>query len=281
MVGHFYPHRLRLTIKDLNTGPTDPSATPLWATTHKRPPGSVDYTGGTTTVGTMTLTPDQRVVKPTGKLFPYTLSVAMQPTPARTLTRSATWQAVSDPAGASFEYRTETATGSGPFSAPLAGPSTTDPLTQRLRDGSTVCASARAHHPVNGLTTGWSQWRCVTAPYDDRALVPQAGKVHRSHRAGYFHGTTTELSSTGASVTGTRVSPSTALITVGARVSSTGGGLSAYVGSHLVDRWSLQSTHAHRVWHRIDTEGRSGTVVLKKTAAGSVVLDGLEVRKHP
>jgi hypothetical protein len=281
MVGHFYPDRVRLTIKDLNTGPTDPSAAPLWATTLKRPPGSVNYTGGTTTVGTMTLTPDQSVTKATGKLFPYTLSVAMPQPPARTLTRSATWQAVSDPAGASFEYQTETAIGSGPFSTPLVGASTTDPLVEPLRDGRTVCASARAHHPVNGLTTGWSPWRCVTAPYDDRALVRHAGQVDQSHRTGYFHGTTTKLTSTGASVTGVRVSASTRLISVGARVSSTGGELSAYVGSHLVDRWSLQSTRAHRVWHRIDTQGLSGTVLLKKTAAGSVVLDGLEVRQRP
>lgn len=280
MLGHFHPDRLDLTIKDLNTGPVDP-APRLWATSWKRPRQFVNYTGGTTTVGTLTLTPDQRVIKPTGKLFPYSLTVALRPTAARTLTNVGTWQAVSDPAGASFEYQTRAAAGSAPFGGPLTSAAGKAPLTQRLPDGRTVCAVARGHHPANGLTSAWSPQQCITAPYDDRALVRSTGTVARSRFPAFYHGTRTTLRSTGASVSGPVVSASTQLITIGARVAPRGGRISAYVGGRLVGRWSLKSSRARRAWHPIATRGRTGAVLLKKTGAGSVVLDGLEMRQRP
>ena len=281
MVGHFYPDRVELTVKEMNAGDVDTTAPSLWATSWRRPRQYVNYTGGATTVGTLTLTPDRRVITQTGKLFPYTLQATLPSTSARTLTNTATWRAASDPAGATFEYQSRVATGSAPFAAPQVGAARTAPLTLPLPDGQTACASARAHHPVNGLTTAWSATRCVSAPYDDRALVRHSGQVDRSRASGSYHGTRTTLRSTGASVTGPRVSASTRLVSVGAHLAPGGGQVSAYVGGRLLGRWSLRSSHARTVWHSLDTRGRSGVVLLKKTGAGSVALDGLEVRHRP
>jgi hypothetical protein len=77
------------------------------------------------------------------------------------------------------------------------------------------------------------------------------------------------------------VSASTRLVAVGARVGRTGGTVSAYVGERLVGTWDLHSSRTRVAWHSIGTQGLSGPVVLRKTGAGSVVLDGLEVRARP
>src|SRR4051794_33979147 len=172
LVAHFFPDRLELTAKDLNAGPA-PSGPRLWATSWRRPRAVVNYLGGTTDIGRLTLTPDQRVLHQSGKLFQYKLTTRIRGrSAARTLSDSSTWQAVSNPSGAAFQFEVKVADGSanyGPIQATPWRPS--GELTLRMGDGQTECARVRANHPISALTTPWSPWRCVTSPYDDRALV--------------------------------------------------------------------------------------------------------------
>jgi hypothetical protein len=283
LVGTVEADRLSLSVHDLNSGPVDSTVPLLWQTSHRhRPPGEVNYTGGATVVGTMTLGPANSMLDATGNLVPYEIAVRMAGRHTeRSLSGRAHWTIRSTRPGATFQYETRTATGSSALGPRLPGAwSESATLSRTIRDGHTICARGRGRLVDTGLTSAWSGWRCVVAPYDDRVFSRASGSLRREPDSRAYRRTRTALLSVGASVTGPWIRRSADRVAIGAFRSPVAGTVLVYVGRHRIGTIPLRSDSHGYAWLDARPRTYSGRLRLLTRGTGPVLLDGVEVTRR-
>lgn len=278
LVARFHDDRLELEIHD-PVGELAPSEPTLWSTAlARRPRAEVRYTGGTTVSGTMKLTPDNTVVRRTGNLGVFRPRIALLGRAnQRTLTNQGTWVASGEP-GSRYKFETRTAAGSGPFGPRRA----TDwrlgsTLRRKVAAGRTVCARARALGPQSGLTSAWTRWRCVSAPYDDRALRAPEDRVQRGEARRYYQGTWSRVLGRDTVVAGPRVHTSVDVVRLGLRVGPRAGRVEVQVGGTRVARLQLKRPRSRVVWLSVPAGDHSGRLTIHKLGTGRVTVDGVEL----
>ncbi len=286
LVGRFFGDQLQLTVKDMVSGAISADPGRLWETAAKRPVGEVNYPvdpdtglGRTTVGGTMTLTSSNTMLDATGNLEPYEISAGMRGRrDERSLTGRGTWTATATQPDARFQFQTRTATGATALGSKQATDwRTSATLSRRLTDGRTICTRARARLLETGLTSAWTGWRCVYAPYDDRALTRLSGSIRHRSAGAAFHATTTVLRGTSTSVKGPWVSKAADRIAVGALRAPNGGTVKVYVGGQRIGTVHLTSTDRRFAWRTLDPGPHHGRLRLTKTGPGRVWLDGVEI----
>lgn len=278
LVGRFYPDRLDLEIHDPVSEPVTSTGT-LWATTYKRPPDNILYTGANTVVGTMSLTPTNQVLDQTGMLAPYTISTQLAGVPhSRTLTHQGTWAATSDNVGAEFEFRVKDAKGSTSFgTARTTAWSTRSRYSTPVYDGHSTCAQARSRVRGTELLSAWTSWRCVTAPYDGRVLVRRTGTLVQGTAVDYYRGTRSLPATVGTVLAGPRVHASVQDVAIRLRVGPRAGRLALSVGGRRLATLDPRRPDTGLRWFTVSTGPASGRLTLRTVAPGKVWVDAIAV----
>jgi len=278
LVARFHDDRVELEIHD-PIGEVSPSEPTLWSTALlRRPRAEVSYTGGTTVSGTMELRPGNTVARRTGNLGVFRPRIALLGrTNQRTLTNQGTWVASGEP-GSRYKFQTRTAAGSGTFGTRR----TTDwrpgaTLRRKVAAGRTVCARARALGPHSGFMSAWTRWRCVSAPYDDRALHAPEDRLRRGNARRYYQGTWSRVLGRDTVVAGPRVHASVDVVRLGLRVGPRAGRVEVQVGGTRVARLQLRRPRSRVVWLSVRAGDHSGRLTIRKLGTGRVTIDGVEL----
>jgi hypothetical protein len=278
LVARFHDDRVELQIHD-PVGEVAPSEPTLWSTAlARRPRAEVRYTGGTTVRGTMKLTPDNTVVRRTGNLGVFRPRITLLGRAnQRTLTNQGTWVATGEP-GSRYKFETRTAAGSGTFGPRRATAwRVGSTLRRKVAAGRTVCARVRALGPQSGLTSAWTRWRCVSAPYDDRALRAPEDRVRQGEARRYYQGTWSRVLGRDTVVAGPRVHASVDVVRLGLLVGPRAGRVEVQVGGTRVARLQLRRPRSRVAWLSVRAGDHSGRLTIRKLGTRRVTIDGVEL----
>jgi hypothetical protein len=147
-------------------------------------------------------------------------------------------------------------------------------VTSRLRVGAQSCLKVRAADRA-GNPSAWSPTRCVTIPYDDRALTP-VGAITRATSPLALAGTVTRLDEPGAALRRTGLTGRAVALEV---LRGPGQGkVSVYVGSRRLGSIALSAPSRRRelvtLW---SPSNFNGTVSVRSTSRRPARIDALAV----